>query len=208
MQHVPITMITKFSNRKQTCCKVTYCPLVPAWATSIHKFQGFEAGFDINDQFKQLIVDPGDLTTKLLNPGTLYVALSRAKLIGTITPNEVHPKDSALFWTGSGMYLNRVLNVTQKKGNNENMTNCLKIDQRQRWADHLFERNRITTTKQYKPKRMQKIQRKLPEHIENLKTIELQHAIATMITKPNEKWNSLRTENYLVSRSYFQNNSN
>ena len=99
---------------------MTYCPLVSAWATTIHKFQGFEAGFDINDQFKQLIVDPGDLTTKLLNPGTLYVALSRAKLIGTITPNELHPKDSALFWTGSGMYLNRVLNVTHKKGNNGN----------------------------------------------------------------------------------------
>ncbi len=71
MQHVPITMITKLCKQKQTCCKVTYCPLVPAWATTIHKFQGLEAGFDKNDQFKQLIVDPGDLTTKLLNPGTL-----------------------------------------------------------------------------------------------------------------------------------------
>jgi hypothetical protein len=88
------------------------------------------------------------------------------------------------------------------------MTNCLKVDQRQRWVDHLFEQNRITTTKQYKPKQMQKLQQKLPEHVENLKTIELQHAIATMITKLNEKWNNLRTENYLVPRSYFQNNSN
>ncbi len=63
VQHVPITMITKLCKRKQTCYKVKYCPLVPAWATTIHKFQGFEAGFDENDQFKQLIVDPGDLTT-------------------------------------------------------------------------------------------------------------------------------------------------
>ena len=55
---------------------------------------------------------------------------------------------------------------------------------------------------------MQKIQQKLPEHIETLKTIELQHAIATMITEPNEKWNNLRTEKYLVPRSYSQNNSN
>ena len=106
VQHVPITMITKLCKRKQTCCKVTYCPLVPAWATTIHKFQGFEAGFDKNDQFNHLIVDPGDLTTELLNPGTLYVALSRAKSIGTITPDELHPKNSAIFWTGSGMYLN------------------------------------------------------------------------------------------------------
>ncbi len=184
---------------------MTYCPLVPSWTTTIHKFRGFEAGFDINDQFKQLIVDPGDLTTKLLNPGTLYVALSHAKSIGTITPNELHPKDSALFWTGSGMYLNRVLNVTQKKGHDGNMTNCLKVEKRQKWVDHLFERNLITTTKQYKPKRMQKIQRKLPKHIENLKTVELQQVIATMITNPNKTWNNnLKREKYLVPRSYFQ----
>ena len=149
-------------------------------------------------------MDPGDLTTELLNPGTLYVALSRAKSIGTITPNELHPKDSALFWTGSGMYLNRVLNVTQKKGDNGNMINCLKVDQRQRWVDHLFERNRITTTKQYNAKRMQKIERKLPRQIENLTKIDLQNAIATMITKPNKSWNNLRSRNYLVPRSYFQ----
>ncbi len=59
-----------------------------------------------------------------------------------------------------------------------------------------------------KLKWMQKIQQKLPEHIETLNTIELQHAIATMITESNEKWNNLRTEKYLVPRSYFQNNSN
>jgi hypothetical protein len=96
---------------------VTYCPLVLAWATTIHKFQGFEAGFDKNDQFKQLIVDPGDLTTKLLNPGTLYVTFSHAKTIGTgtVTPNELNPKDSAIFWTGSGICLNRVLNITQRR---------------------------------------------------------------------------------------------
>ena len=158
-------MITKLCKQKQTCCKVTYCPLVPAWATTIHKFQGFEAGFDKNDQFNQLIVDPGDLTTELLNPGTLYVALSRAKTIGTITPDEIHPKNSAIFWTGSGMCLNRVLNVTQKKGDHGNMVNCLKVDQRQSWVDHLFERNRITTTKQFKPKWMKKIESILPKQI-------------------------------------------
>jgi hypothetical protein len=73
LQHVPIAMITKNCNRKQSCCNVTYCLLIPAWATTIHKFQGFEAGFDENDQFNHLIVDPGDLTTKQQNPGILYV---------------------------------------------------------------------------------------------------------------------------------------
>jgi hypothetical protein len=183
---------------------VTYCPLVPAWATTIHKFQGFDAGFDKNDQFKQLIVDPGDLTTKLLNPGTLYVALSRAKTIGTVTTNELHPKDSAIFWTGSGICLNRVLSITQKKGQDGNMTNCLKVEKRQKWVDHLFERNRIATSKQYKAKQMTKIKRKLVKIIEQIKRVELQPAIASIITNPNKKWKKLKGDKYMVPRSYFQ----
>ena len=113
LQHIPIATMTKSCTKKQSCCQVKYCPLVPAWATTIHKFQDFEAGFEQNDQFKQLIVNPGDLTTELLNPGILYVALSHAKTIRTVTPNILHPKDSAIFWTGSGMCLTRV-NITQK----------------------------------------------------------------------------------------------
>jgi len=61
-------------------------------------------------------VDPGDLTTKLQIPRMLYVALSSAKTIGTASPTELHPKDSAIFWTGSGICSTRVLNITQKKG--------------------------------------------------------------------------------------------
>ncbi len=127
LQHIPITMITKTCNRKQLCCTVTYCPLVTAWATTIHKFQCFEAGFDPNDQFKHLIVDPGDLTTEQQNPGILYAAMSHAKTMGQITPNNPHPKDSAIFWTGSGICKNRVLNITKKRGLDGNITNCLKI---------------------------------------------------------------------------------
>ena len=35
------------------CCSVKYCPLVLAWATTVHKFQGFEAGFDEKDQINE-----------------------------------------------------------------------------------------------------------------------------------------------------------
>jgi hypothetical protein len=198
-------MITKICNRKQSCCKVTYCPLVPAWATTIHKFQGFEAGFDGNDQFKHLIVDPGDLTTKQQNPGILYVALSRAKTIGTVSPNKLHPKDSAIFWTDSGICTTRVLNITQKRGLDGNMTNCLKIDKRQKGADHLFEQNSITSTKQYNEKRMKKIERKLHKNIKRMKKVDLQTLIATIITNPNKKWKKLKSEKYRVTKSYFQN---
>ena len=56
IKHVPIPMKTKRCKMKQGCCLVTFCPLVPSWATTIHKFQGFEAGFDRNDQFQHLII--------------------------------------------------------------------------------------------------------------------------------------------------------
>ncbi len=97
LQHIPIAMMTKTCNHKQSCYTVTYCPLVTAWATAIHKFQGFEAGFDPNDQFKHLIVDPGDLTTKQQKPGILYAAMSHAKTMGQMTPNYPHPKDKAIY---------------------------------------------------------------------------------------------------------------
>jgi len=83
------------------------------------------------------------------------------------------------------------------------MINCLKVDQRQQWIDHLFERNRITTTKQYNPKQMQKIECNLPKKIECLTKMDLQNAITTMITKPNKSWNKLRRKKYLVPKSYF-----
>ncbi len=93
-----------------------------------------------------------------------------------------------------------------KKGQDGNMTNCLKFEKRQKWVDHLFERNHITTSKQYKAKQMRKIEGKLVKNIEQIKRVELQPAIASIITNPNEKWKKLKGEKYMVPRSYIQNN--
>ncbi len=79
IKHVPIPMKTKQCKMKQGCCLVTFCPLVPSWATTIHKFHGFEAGFDKNDQFQHLIINPGDIKTEQQQPGIFYVAMSHAK---------------------------------------------------------------------------------------------------------------------------------
>ena len=70
---------------KQGCCLFTFCPLVPSWATTIHKFQGFKAGFDRNDHFQHLIINPGDIKSEQQQPGILYVAMSRAKTMGDMT---------------------------------------------------------------------------------------------------------------------------
>ncbi len=133
LQHIPmIAMTTKTCNCKQSYCRVTFCPLVTDWATTVHKFQGFEAGFDPNDQFKHLIVDPGDLTTEQQNHWILYATMSHAKIMGQMTPNNPHPKDSAIFWTGLGICKNIVLNITKKRGLDGNITNCLKNQQEPR----------------------------------------------------------------------------
>ncbi len=67
------------------------------------------------------------------------------------------------------------------------MTNCLKVEKRQKWVNHLFKQNFITTSKKYKVKWMRKIKGKLLKNIEQMKRVELQPAIATIITNPNKK---------------------
>jgi hypothetical protein len=111
--------------------------------------------------------------------------MSRAKTIGTVISNNLHPKDSAIFWTGSGICLNRVLNITKKGGLNGNMSNCLD-NKRQNWVDHLPQQNQLTSMEQCNEKRMKKIERKLPKNIKLLKQVELQRAIAEIITNPNK----------------------
>jgi hypothetical protein len=82
---------------KQSYCSVTFCPLVPSWATLIHKFQGFESGFDKNDQFQHLIINLGDIKSEQQKPGILYVAMSRAKTIGDMTNGTPNPRNSAVY---------------------------------------------------------------------------------------------------------------
>ena len=101
-QHVPIPAYEMRCN-KNGCCSVKFCPLVPAWASTIHKFQGFEAGFDDTDQFKYLIVDPGPTSWEQNCPGALYVALSRAKTMGTFW------SDIALSRTETGQGMQKLI---------------------------------------------------------------------------------------------------
>jgi hypothetical protein len=102
-------MKTKQCRMKQACCLVTFYPLVPSWATAKHKFKGFEAGFDRNDQFEHLIIVPGDIKSEQQQPGILYVAMSHAKTMGDMTNDTPNPRNSAVYWTGCGMRKNRVL---------------------------------------------------------------------------------------------------
>jgi hypothetical protein len=74
------------------------------------------------------------------------------------------------------------------------------------WVDHHFEQNHITLLKQYNEKWKKKIERKLPQNIKQIKKVDLQTAIATIIRHPNKKWKNLKREKYMVPKSYFKNN--
>ena len=97
-QHVPIAMHEQYCQRK--CCTARFCPLELAYATTIHKFQGFEAGFDDGDTVKHIIADVSSLTHEKRCPGTAYVATSRARTIGTIIENERYPMNSNIYFDG------------------------------------------------------------------------------------------------------------
>jgi hypothetical protein len=79
---------------------------------------------------------------------------------------DLHPKDSAIFWTGLGICLNRV-HITKKGGLDGNMTNCLKNNKRQNWVDYLLQQSHLTSTNQYNEKQMKKIERKMPKKLNN-----------------------------------------
>jgi hypothetical protein len=132
---------------RKSCCSVTFCPLVPAWATTIHKFWGTKAGFDENDQFQR----------EQQQLGILYVATSSAKMIGDMMQETPQPKTSALYWTGSGLSINRVINGTTKRQQNRQgckRVDCLKIEKRHKWVTCLTKQKELTMTDTYNKKRL------------------------------------------------------
>jgi ATP-dependent exoDNAse (exonuclease V), alpha subunit - helicase superfamily I member len=176
---------------RKSCCSVTFCPLVPAWATTIHKFQGMEAGFDKNDQFQHLIIDPGDIKSEQQQPGILYVATSRAKTIEHMTQETPQTKMSALYWTGGGMSINRVINGSTKKQPNKqghNRVDCLKIEKRHKWVTYLIKQQELTITDTYNKDRLKRIKNKQEQIIYgHICHRDVAGSISTMLLNPNKK---------------------
>merc|ERR1712051_432319 len=99
--------------------------------------------------FHHLIVDPVDLKWEHTCPGSLYVALSRAKTMGTFRDDTSFPHNSAIYWYGSGISTTRILdghlkNNTKKGGPK---VKCLLIVKRDRWVVFLHQKKEHTRTK-------------------------------------------------------------
>jgi hypothetical protein len=120
--------------------------------------------------------------------------MSHAKTMGHMTPNNPHPKDSAIFWTGLGICKNRLLNITKKRGLDGNITNCLKINKRQAWVNHLLQQSQLTSFGQYSDRRVNQIKKKIPKKLRLLENVDLKEAITEIITNPNKNWKKLKRE--------------
>jgi hypothetical protein len=197
-KHVPIPARTTLCRKG--CCNVTWCPLEISWATTIHKFQGFEAGFGDNDMFRHLIVDPGDTKWEQTCPGALYVALSRAKTMGTFRSDTDHPLDSAIYWINSGICNFRILEGHMKKNKKKSgpKEKCVLITKREKWVQYLHKKESQTNTTFFNEANISRMTSL--HHSQE----EVREMIASMITTPNKSWaKRKKLPQYSIPRNYF-----
>ena len=203
--HVPIPMYIQ--PCQFGCCRVQFCPLVPAWASTIHKFQGMEAGHGPDDRINYLIIDPGDINSEHRNPGMLYVSTSRAKTLGDY--NETNPKNSSLYWFGHGMSRDRVLYGALKwDENNDGMRiKCKRVLQRKQWVEYLNEISIGTRAGTYSDEALDNIASTTLDQAINGKRYnasEIDNRIMTMLHQPNSAWAQVKmSKKYTVPRVFF-----
>lgn len=193
------------ASPQNSCCTVQYCPLVPAWATTIHKFQGFEAGKDDTDQIKQLIVDPGNIAWEQQCPGALYVALSRAKTMGD---DSSPPQNSAIYWKSDGMSTKRItdgsLRWDQKRRGHK--IDCQLIEKRANWVEYLDTKAKNTIGNKYPIRKLEQIKRtSYKQAIQglDLNGIKVLECISDIIQHPNPTW-KMNRRRYLKTKSFFK----
>ena len=129
--------------------------------------------------------------------------MSRARTIGDMSTANPHPKNSAIFWTGSGICTKRVLNITKKRGLDGGITDCLKIKKRQKWIEHLQKQKKITSTERYSKKRLKQIEKKIHKKIRQIEQSDLNTSIVDIITNPNKNWRKLKQQKYTTEKSFF-----
>ena len=175
-------------------------PLQIAYAVTIHRCQGLEAGPDAGDRWRRMIIDPGDILWEIsMCLGTQYVATSRAKTLGS--KYEKYPEDSSLYWTGTNVSIERIYNCKRKRNNQI----CLCFKKREKWLQHLEERAKATREK-YNTATMDHIiattyAKAISGQLIEDKT-DLANKIANMIHKPNQTWKEA-SERYRTPKTFF-----
>jgi len=208
LQHFPIPMkvLNCAHNRKNACCKVHFCPIVPAWAITIHKCQGMEAGLGDNEAINRIIIECGQRSAEGTNAGLLYVAVSRGKSLGSMSTTNPHPTDSPIYFHGDKMCLDRVRYTAVKwDDKKKKWADNEVVIKRRAWVEHLLRREEDTKNHHYTGDRLKQIEATtLQEALKGKRynATELRLRMADMIFNPNEAWKQ-KLANYTVGKSYF-----
>lgn len=176
------------------CCLCRFCPLELAWATTVYRFQGFEAGFADDDWIKYIVANIGELAWEQSKPGTAYMVTSRAKTIGKVTKDNPYPKDSNLFFDGQ-ISRDRFLNGMYCQDGS--LTKA--AAKREAWVIHLMsmaaETNRQSTNSDPQTTAAL-VERAMSENLIR-DTTHLEERIVEMLKNPNTTWRT-RRKNYTV----------
>lgn len=176
---------------EKKCCIARFCPLVVAYACTVHKFQGFEAGFDKGDTVHHIIADMNSLDWEKLNPGTAYVVTSRAKTIGTISGSRTYPMNSNIYFDGQISEYRFTKTLYKNSGEK-----CLHIKQRDAWVSFLNERAAETEAR-LTPDTLRKMKHNIEtvtSSIDVSSKTSIQTRIMDMINEPNPIWKNKKME--------------
>ena len=150
--------------------------------------------------FCHLINDPGIKKWEQTCPGALYVALSRAKTMGTFNSDTQYSQDSAIYWYGCGISETRILEGHKKNNKNKGgpKEKCVLIKKREQWVAYLHKKQTQTRTKMYH------CSDKANMASTKYQQAEVKECIAAIITTPNSSWaNRKKQSKYSMPRNYF-----
>lgn len=175
-------------------------PLHIAFAITIHRCQGMEAGFGEDDRWNRMVIDPSDeLWERSQCLGTGYVATSRGKTLGS--KNVMHPTDSAIYWTGPSVSVERLHNCKT----NQDGQICKLFKKRDKWVKYLDGKAEETKTK-YNKRKLDEMTKTTYEKAVSGTLIknreDLTNRITEIITNPNKKWKEAKKD-YQLPRNYF-----
>jgi hypothetical protein len=119
-----------------------------------------------------------------------------------MTQETPQTKMSALYWSGGGMSINRVINGSTKKQPNKqghNRVECLKIEKRHKWVSYLIKQQELTITDTYNKDRLKRIKNKQEQIIYgHICHRDVAGSISTMLLNPNKKWMKHKISHYLA----------
>lgn len=120
---------------KKGCCRLKICPLITAFGRTIHSFRGQEAG--PGKPIPTIVVNPGDRSFEVLNPGTLNCCVARDTSLG-----DDGNYNSSIIFTGHQMTISRIQNmITAPNGKIYK-----KVQLRQKWEEYLQTQKQKTKT--------------------------------------------------------------